>query len=128
MAKWVNAKVLDEGPNYIKVNCNKVVLVPSYTAGDSYATVNGAALADVTGLASADFVLASSGSNRTLTAATKTDTAANSSGGGAGNHIAYLNTTGSEVLWVTNETSGQAVVSGNPVVFPSLVYTSVQPV
>lgn len=128
MAKFANSKVLDFGLDYIKQNCNKVVLVPSYTIGDSFAVVNGALLAEALGLVPADFVIAASGNNRTLTAAAKTDAAANVGGGGAGNHIAYLNTTLSEVLWVTNETSGQAVVAGNPVNFPSLVYTGVQPV
>ena len=47
--------------------------------------------------------------------------------GGAGNHIAFLDTTNSKVLWVTNETSGQSITIGNPVSFPSLVYTVNQP-
>jgi len=128
MAKFVNSKVLDFGIDYIRLNCNKVVLVATYAITDTFATVNTAPLADVTGLLPADFVIASSGNNRTLTSASKTDTAANSSGGGAGNHIVYLNTTGSEILWATQDASGQAVVTGNPVTFPSLVYTSVQPV
>jgi len=51
----------------------------------------------------------------------------NATGGSATNHIAFLNTTDSEVLWVTEETSGQVVTMGNPVNFPSLVYTSNQP-
>ena len=48
MAKWANADVLDNGPNYIKTNCNKLALISSYTAGASYATVNAAILAEVT--------------------------------------------------------------------------------
>lgn len=128
MPKFVSANVLDSGINYIKTNCNKVVLVAAYAITDTFTTVNAAALADVAGLVAADFVIAASGNNRALTAAAKTDTAANASGGGAGNHIVYLNTTGSEILWATPETSGQAVVLGNPVNFPSLVYTAVQPV
>ena len=68
------------------------------------------------------------GLNGTLTtAAGKSDTAANVTGGGAGNHIAFLDTTNSKVLWVTNETSGQSITIGNPVSFPSLVYTVNQP-
>lgn len=127
MAKFAHQQVLDNGLNYIKTNCNKVALISSYTVGESYATVNGKILAEAT-MASADFTLASSGNNRTLTsAAGKSDTAANATGGSATNHIAFLNTTGSEVLWVTEETSGQVVTLGNPVNFPSLVYTSNQP-
>ena len=128
MAKWANADVLDNGPNYIKTNCNKLALISSYTAGASYATVNAAILAEVT-MATGDFTLATSGSDRTLTtAAGKQDASANASGGSASNHLAFVDTINSKVLWVTEETSGQAVTAGNPVTFPSLVYTSKQPV
>ena len=128
MAKFAHANVLDSGLNYIKNNCTKVALISSYTVGESYATVVAKILAEAT-MTSTDFTLASSrAGNRTLTsAAGKQDTSANATGGSATNHIAYLNDTGSEVLWVTEETSGQVVTAGNPVNFPSLVYTSNQP-
>jgi len=127
MPKFAHANVLDNGINYIKDNCTKVALISSYSVGESYAVVNGKILAEAA-MTSTDFTLASSGNNRTLTsAAGKQDTAANATGGSATNHIAFLNDTGSEVLWVTEETSGQVVTAGNPVNFPSLVYTSNQP-
>lgn len=127
MAKYAHQQVLDNGLNYIKTNCNKVALISSYTIGDSYATVAGRILAEAT-MASTDFTLGSSGNNRTITsAAGKSDASANATGGSATNHIAFLNTTGSEVLWVTEETTGQVVTVGNPVNFPSLVYTAQQP-
>ncbi len=127
MAKYAHPDVLDNGIAYIKANCNKVALISSYAVGDSYATVNGRILAEAT-LASTDFTLASSGNDRTLTTASgKQDTSANASGGSATNHIAFLDTVNSKVLWVTNETSGQAITAGNPVTFPSLVYTAQQP-
>lgn len=128
MAKFAHADVLDNGPAYIKANCNKVALISSYAIGDSYATVNGRILAEVA-MAAADFTLASSGNDRTLTtAAGKQDASANASGGSATNHIAFVDTVNSKVLWVTEETSGQAITAGNPVTFPSLVYTAKQPV
>ena len=127
MAKFAHANVLDNGLNYIKDNCDKTTLISSYSVGESYATVAAKILAEAA-MTSTDFTLASSGNNRTLTsAAGKQDTLANTTGGSATNHIAYLNTVGSEVLWVTEETSGQVVTAGNPVNFPSLVYTSNQP-
>ena len=127
MAKFAHADVLDQGANFIKVNCNKMALISGYTFGDSYATVNAAILADVT-MVTGDFVFSSSGNNRVLTTASgKSDASANASGGSATNHVAFLDTTNSKVLWVTNETSGQAVTSGNPVNFPALTYTSNQP-
>ena len=126
MTKWAHADVLDNGPAYIKANCNKVCVVSAYTAGDSYATVTAAILAEAT-LTSTDFTLASSGNDRTLTTATgKQDTSANVTG--AASHIAFVDTVNSKVLWVTEETSGQTITSGNPVTFPSLVYTAKQPV
>lgn len=128
MAKWVSANVLDSGLNYIKTNCDKMVAVVSYTAGDSYATVTGGAniVAEAT-MATGDFTLGTSGSNRTLTtAAGKTDDSANNTGDPT--HLVFLKTTATtEVLWATDETSTQTVTAGNPVNFPSLVYTANQP-
>jgi hypothetical protein len=128
MAKWVNLKVHDDGLNYLKTNCNKVALISTYAANDSYATVNGNILAEAT-MASGDFTLAgAAGAARTCTTASgKQDAAANATGGGANMHIAFLNTTLSEVLWVTDETSDQTITIGNPITFPALVYTSNQP-
>ena len=126
MAQWAHADVLDNGPAYIKTNCNKVAVISAYTAGDSYATVNGNILAEAT-MAGGDFTLASSGSDRTLTtAAGKQGTSANATG--AASHIAFVDTVASKVLWVTEETSGQTITASNPVTFPSLVYTAKQPV
>ena len=126
MTKWAHADVLDNGPAYIKTNCNKVCVVSAYTAGDSYATVTAAILAEAT-LTTTDFTLESSGNDRTLTTATgKQDTSANATG--AASHIAFVDTVNSKVLWVTEETSGQTITASNPVTFPSLVYTAKQPV
>lgn len=126
MAKWAHADVLDNGPNYIKSNCNKMCVLSAYAAGDSYATVNGNIRAEVA-MTSTDFTLGTSGSDRTLTtAAGKQDTSANNTG--TVNHIAFVDTVNSKVLWVTDETSGQTITLGNPVNFPSLVYTAKQPV
>lgn len=128
MAKYAHPDVLDQGPNFIKVNCNKIALISAYTFGATYSTVNSAILAEAA-MSSTDFTLATSGNDRTLTsAAGKSDTSANATGGSATNHIAFLDTVNSKVLWVTEETSGQVVTAGNPVNFPSLVYTAKQPV
>ena len=128
MAKYAHPDVLDNGLNFIKSNCNKIALISSYAVGDSYAAVNGRILADVA-MTSADFTLSSSGNDRVITsAAGKQDSAANASGGSATNHIAFLDTVNSKVLWVTQETTGQAITAGNPVTFPSLTYTAQQPV
>ena len=128
MAKYAHPDVLDQGPNFIKTNCNKIAVISSYTFGASYATVNSAILAEAA-MTSTDFTLASSGNDRTLTTASgKSDASANATGGSASNHIVFLDTANSKVLWVTEETSGQTITAGNPVNFPSLVYTAKQPV
>lgn len=128
MAKYAHPDVLDNGPAYLKANCNKIALISSYAVADSYATVAGRILAEAT-MATGDFTLGSSGNDRTLTtAAGKQDTAANASGGSATNHLAFVDTVNSKVLWVVPETTGQAITINNPVTFPSLVFTFSQPV
>ena len=125
MAKYAHPDVLDQGINYIKTNCNKMAVIDAYTFGNSYSTVNGDILAEVS-MTSTDFTLGTSGNNRTLTtAAGKSDASANATG--TASHIAFVDTVNSKVLWVTEETSGQTITIGNAVNFPSLVYTSQQP-
>jgi hypothetical protein len=128
MAKWAHSDVLDNGLAYIKANCNSVAAVLAYTAGDTYATVIGAAnIIAQTAMANGDFTIGSSGNDRTLTtAAGKQDASANNTGDPT--HIVFLDTTNSKVLWVTSESSAQTVTAGNPVTFPSLIYTNQQPV
>jgi hypothetical protein len=198
--KWVNASVLDGGLNAIKTVATKMRLITAYTAGDSYATVLANSIC-VAAMASADFTLATSGSNRTLTTATKTANAtANSNqqdagvatggstttlvntakawavnafagkavtittGLGVGQYGRIVSNTATvltitadatgwplapdatsgyritddlhisfddgaaNVLWVTDETTNQPITFGNPIDFPAVVYTAVQPV
>lgn len=126
MAKFASANVLDNGPAFIQTNCERMVLLGAYTFGDAYATVTGNILAEAP-MVPGDFTFSSSTNNRVLTtAAGKTDAEANASG--TASHIAFLDDTGTEVLWVTEETSGQSITLGNPVDFPSLTYTAQQPV
>ena len=126
MAKWVRSGVLDNGLNDIKTNATHMLLIKAYTVADSYATVVGNIVADVT-MASGDYTLASSGSNRTLTTASgKSATASANSGATPNLHIAFTDGA-ANVIWVTDETSDQVVTSGKTVNFPSIVYTSNQP-
>lgn len=126
MPKWAHADVLDNGPAHIKNNATKQLLISAYAAGDSYATVVGNKLAEVA-MASGDYTLSSSGSNRVLTTAAGKSAAASASAGGTPDlHIAFTDGA-SKVLWVTDETSNQPITSGNTVNFPQLNYTSNQP-
>lgn len=126
MAKWVRSGVLDNGLNDIKTNATKMMIIKAYTAGDSYATVTGNKVAEVT-MVSGDYTLGSSGNNRTLTVGSgKSATATANSGATPDLHIAF--TDGSaNVIWVTDETSDQQIYSGNTVNFPAPVYTANQP-
>src|SRR5574337_251868 len=134
MAKWLHSDVLDNGVVYIKTNCNKVLLLKNYTAGDSYATVTGGTVkvAEAT-LVTGDFTLANgASSSRTLTAGIN-----GKSGGNAlintvndtdNLHIAFVDTVNSKVLWVTDESTDQSITAGTPVTFASSpVHTSNQP-
>jgi hypothetical protein len=127
MAKWVRSGVLDSGLNDIKTNASTMLLISAYAAGDSYATVTANKLNAGVAMVSGDYTLASSGSNRTLTvAAGKTATATASATGTPDLHIAFTDGT-ANVIWVTDETSNQAITSGNTLTFPGPVYTSNQP-
>lgn len=126
MAKYVHADVLDGGLNAIKNVAVKMLLVSSYTVGQSYATVVAAKLAESV-MAPADFVLTGAdAASRVLTTAAKSVSATATVGGTPDLHIAFTDGVG-KVLWVTDETSNQPITSGNGVNFPSLTYTSAQP-
>lgn len=124
--KYANAKTLDGGLAYIKANANKMLLLNNYTALDSYTTVDAAKLCEVT-MAPTDFVITGAdGAARVLTTAAKTGTASAPSST-PDLHIAFVDTVNSDVLWVTDETSDQAITSGNSIDFPAMTYTSSQP-
>lgn len=123
MAKYAHADVLDGGLNAIKNNAIRMLLLKAYAAGDSFATVAGNTIGTVT-VAPSDFTLSGADvAARVLTSAAKSGTA---SGSGTSAAIAFTDNVG-KVLWVTTETSAQAVTSGNTVNYPSLTYTSGQP-
>jgi hypothetical protein len=125
MAKYAHSDVLDGGLTAIKTAATKMLLISGYTAGDSYATVVAAKLAEAT-MASGDFTIAADGSGRKVTSATKSATASASSPT-PNLHIAFTDGA-AKVLWVTDETTDQAITSGNTVNFPALTYSSAQPV
>lgn len=128
-AKWVRSGVLDNGLNDIKNNVTRMVLLSAYVVADTAATVNANTLAYVN-LVSTDFTISSSGLNRLLTVVSgKFATATVSASGTPDLHIAFTDgtATANNVIWVTDETSNQAITSGNVINFPAPVYTSNQP-
>lgn len=66
--KWAHSDFLDGGLAALKANAIKLLLIKAYSAGDSYATVTGNKLAEVT-MASTDYTIASNGNDRQVTTA-----------------------------------------------------------
>lgn len=127
MAKWVNSDVLDGGLNGIKTVATRMFLIKAYTLADLYATVIANALNAGVVMATGDYTLSSSGSDRLITTGTKSQVANANSGAIPNLHIAFTDGIG-KVLWVTDETSDQVITSGNTLNFPALTYTSQQPI
>lgn len=128
MAKWANSATLDGGLNYIRDNATRMLLLNSYVTEQSYATVVGNALATVvmtTGTASSDYTISSNGLNRQIVTTAKSTTATGNSST-PDLHIAFTNGSNT-VIWVTDETTNQQIVSGNTINFPAITYTSQQP-
>lgn len=112
MAKWVHSDVQDGTLSAVRASAIKMLLISGYTAGDSYATVLGKKVAEVT-MASGDFTLSTSGTSRVLTTAsgksaiatgtTNQYDAGTASGGTSGS------LTDSSKSWTTNAHAGRAV-------------------
>jgi hypothetical protein len=126
MARFVHADILDFGLNRLKTECDKMAAIAAYTLGDSYATVTADAnmLAEVA-MADADFTISAESTGRKVVSASGKSAVADDQA--AVTHIAFLDTVGSKVLWVTDETSGQTIFVGNTVNFPSLSLIAPQP-
>jgi len=123
MAKWASSTVLDGGLNAIKTGVRQR-LIKAYTAADSHATVATNTVA-VRTLTTGSYTISTTGTSRKIVTATGSATATSSTTGTPDLHIAIC-TTGA-VLWVTDETSNQAITSGNTVNFPATTYKSLQP-
>lgn len=130
MSRYAHPDVLDNGPAYIKANCNKVILLTAYTS--AFATANGANKIAEASLVTGDFALSGAdGAARTLTATLTGKAAGNALqalADGTGMHVAFVDTVTSKVLYVTEESSDQPITSGNPVQLNSNpTYISNQP-
>lgn len=129
--KFANQLVLDGGLNAIKTGATVMRLIKSFAITDTHATVVGNTVASVA-MASGDFTIANDVNDtngapkRKLTVAAKPGVTASAGSGAAPDlHIAF--TDGTNVLWVTDETSNVVVNSGDTVNFPSITYTVNQP-
>ena len=134
MAKWLNDNIFDNGLNYIEttlIGGGKTItmhVIKAYTSGDSYATVTGNTVANYA-MGAGDFVVEAHTTGRKLTEMMpKVDSITGSSGAGPDLHIALVNTTDNAVLAVTDESSNQVIVSGNPVSIPTWAIRFPQPI
>jgi len=130
MTRYAHSDVLDNGPAYLKTNCNKVILTDVYS--NVFATVNGSAKVAETALVTGDFALSGAdGAARVLTATLTGKAGGNAAkavADGSNMHLAFVDTATSKVLYVTEESSNQPITSGNPITLNSnATYTSGQP-
>lgn len=135
MATWYHdTVVLDALLDVIRQGTTQVWLIEAYSQGDDFATVQGNKVAEATGLGAGDFTTSTdapggSGSDREMDFSGASGTATATStlhDTGEGLHIALTNGTNT-IYAVTDETSNQPIVSGNPVTFPAFTLRTLQP-
>jgi hypothetical protein len=125
MAKWISDTALDAALNAVKNGVTAEYLTSAYAQADSYATVNGNKIGSATGMTSGSFTgPTASGQNRVLTVSQQTGTASATLAAGGGNlHVVLVDVGGTKVWAATDETTEQAITSGNPITFPSWTIT-----
>lgn len=132
MAKYVNPLALTGGLDWIDANVDKIVIVKSYVAGDSYATVTGGTniIAEVTG---GDVVLtisdgATTNSKKIVSSAKSNAAIVNAYSGGGDTHAVWLKTTATAaVVYATDETSEQTFTVTDLMNIPTITLTYAQP-
>lgn len=134
MAKSFHNDVFDNGLNAVKNNGNKVVLCKSPpTTFDEANNLDsdvpaGFRVAEVA-MAPGDFTVADrTGGGRECTVSAKSGVTADDDAAAPDLHIAVIDTVNSKLLVVTDETSDQAITSGNTVNFPSWAFGFPDPV
>ena len=125
MARFKHLNAIDGGPLYIKNNVTHVWLVPGYTTAMTRAAADTAKVAAEL-FGAADAILSNEAAGRKLTMATKTGNAIGTVAAAADLHYVYVSAT--EILYATEETTQQAITSGNPHTFSVTVLTYPQPV
>lgn len=133
MATWFGNEAdgtLDSQLKFIRDNAERVVLLNTYSAADTYATViAGSNILCSVAIAAGDFdAIAGAAANaRRLTLQAQSGTASNTSST-PDLHVAILDDSASLILAVTDETSDQAITSGNTVNFQAWYIEARQPV
>jgi hypothetical protein len=126
MAIYLHPDILDGGLLALQSNASKLALVKTYTLGDSYATVMGNRIAEVT-LASSDYTLSagSAANSRKIVNAAKSASA--TAAGTTGDYHFVFHDGSARILRVVNETSEAAISVGQTVNFPALPLYQNQP-
>jgi hypothetical protein len=128
MPKFVSQNAMTAELAYIRDNANNMHVITAYTQGDSYATVTGNSVCTIA-VTSADLPVSVLGTlDEQITVASKTGTASASSPPTPDLHIAIVNSVGAEVLAVGDESTDQAIVSGNPITTPVWYIKTTQPI
>ena len=117
MAKWANDNMMDAGLDYVRANCNKMIVCSAQPATYAEATST-YALADVDmTINTGDYTLANGDtSGRKITVAAKTGVTIDASG--TATHVALVKTGDTTLRYVTTCTS-QALTAGGTVDFPA---------
>ena len=125
MAKWANDALMDAGLDYIRGNCNSMIVCSAQPTTYTEATST-YALADVAmTINTGDYTLADGDSNgRKITVAAKTGVTIDASG--TATHVALVKTGDTTLRYVTTCTS-QALTAGGTVDFPAWKITIADP-
>ncbi len=133
MPYYLHQDALDAELLHTIDRADRVVLLSDYSEGDSWATVQGNIVCEVTitpGVAGPDFSAISTVNthNRACTFQGASGTASVGSGAAPNSHVGLLSNANSEVLRVTNEVNNQEVFQDNPVTFDAWTFEARQPV
>ena len=133
MAKWASQSVLAGGSDLLRTLAGtatrvKMHVIKAYAVSDAYATVVTTNSCGSVDLVAGDLVQSGvAGAAGLTTIAAKAITLSASSGAAPNLHIAIVDSTGTAVLLVTDETSDQVLTSGGTFNVPSWAYTVGQP-
>lgn len=116
--KYVHPDVLDNGIQYVRNNATRILLLPTFSGGVTYAQALADALVSIAATA-ADFTISVEGAGRKVVYGGSGQSAALKSAPSASDlHIAYTDGI-SRILWVDEETSRIPILSGQMYRLPS---------
>lgn len=131
MPRYASVNLLKNGPQYLKDNCDKVILTNAYYS--TYANViNAANKVAECALVTGDFAIAGAdGAAQVLTATLTGKSMGNALlavADGTNMHLAFVKMGTTELIYVTEESSDQPITLNNPIQLNSNpTYTSNQP-